>query len=105
MSEDAGEAMQELLKENVNRIYRSEKIKRYEQSVTNTVEALFDALMASIVDPDKAEKSDNSVYKELIDFARVFKDEGQSDARIVMDYIAGMTDSFATRCYEKIYWV
>ena len=105
MSEDAGEAMQELLKENVNRIYRSEKIKRYEQSVTNTVEALFDALMASIVDPDKAEKSDNNVYKELIDFARVFKDEGQSDARIVMDYIAGMTDSFATRCYEKIYWV
>jgi len=105
LSDEAGEAMQELLKENVERIYRSDKIKRYEQRVSNTVEALFDALMAAIADPEKAERSGNSVFNELVDFAKIFKNEGQGDARIVMDYIAGMTDSFATRCYEKIYWV
>ena len=28
-----------------------------------------------------------------------------SDVQIVVDYIAGMTDSYATSCYEKIYWI
>lgn len=105
MSSDAGEAMKELLKENVSRIYRSEKIKRYESSVKNTVEGLFDALMSAMEDPEKMSYSHLSVFSGLSDFAAQFNQDSADALRIVVDYIAGMTDSFATRCYEQIYWI
>lgn len=105
LSSDAGQAMYELLTENVNRIYRSDKIKRYEASVKNTVEGLFDALMSSMADKEKARKSRNQVFEGLMRYYDMYPIKGANDARIVTDYIAGMTDPFATACYEKIYWV
>ena len=105
LSEDAGEAMEMLLRENVRRIYSSEKIMRYEQTVKNTVEALFDALLSAMLDPERSEKSGNPVFSALAEYARGYPEESADPVQIVTDYIAGMTDSFATRCFEQIYWL
>lgn len=105
LSDESGEAMEHLLKENVTRIYKSEKIKRYEMSVKNTVEALFEAMMAAVSDREKALHSDNPAFVGLAEFARSYPNDAEENVRIVTDYISGMTDSFATRCFEQIYWV
>jgi hypothetical protein len=54
--------MEALLKENVTRIYQSDKIKKYEIRVKTTVEGLFDAMMMAVSDPEKAHGSGNSLY-------------------------------------------
>ena len=105
LSDEAGQAMKELLEENVARIYRSEKIRRYENSVKNSLEGLFEALMRAMADREKTARSQNSVYQGLLKFVAEYPDKNTSDVQIVVDYIAGMTDSYATSCYEKIYWI
>ena len=105
LSDDAGEAMKELLEQNVARIYRSEKIRRYENSVKNSLEGLFEALMGAMADREKTARSLNPVFQGLMKFVAEYPDKNTSDVQMVVDYIAGMTDSFATSCYEKIYWI
>jgi dGTPase len=105
LSDDAGEALELLLRENVRRIYSSEKIMRYEQTVKNTVEALFDALLSAVLDSNRSVLRGNPVYVGLAEYARGYPEESADPVQIVTDYIAGMTDSFATRCFEQIYWL
>lgn len=105
LSDEAGEAMKELLEQNVARIYRSEKIRRYENSVKNSLEGLFEALMGAMADREKTARSLNPVFQGLMKFVAEYPDKNTSDVQMVVDYIAGMTDSFATSCYEKIYWI
>ncbi|MBO7564024.1 MAG: HD domain-containing protein [Clostridiales bacterium] len=105
LSDEAGQAMKELLEENVARIYRSEKIRRYENTMKNSLEGLFEALMGAMADKEKTAKSDNPVLEELTKFIADYPDKSASDVQIVVDYIAGMTDSYATTCYESIYWI
>ncbi|MBR2751757.1 MAG: HD domain-containing protein [Clostridiales bacterium] len=105
LSDEAGQAMRELLEENVARIYRSEKINRYEATVKNSIEGLFEALMAAMKDKEKALASGNSVFEGMAKYAKNYPLQDAGDTQMVIDYIAGMTDSFATSCYEKIYWV
>jgi dGTPase len=105
LSRERGESMEELLKENVELIYRSEKINRYENMVRNVIQGLFDALRRALADPEKMAASENRVF---IGFARYLAERhyaaGESDLQKITDYIAGMTDPFATRCFEEIYW-
>lgn len=105
LSDEAGEAMKELLEVNVSRIYRSEKINRYEATVKNSIEGLFEALMGAMKDKEKAAASGNSVFEGMARYAANYPKKDVSDTQMVVDYIAGMTDSFATSCYEKIYWI
>jgi len=105
LSDESGQAMEALLKENVQRIYQSDKIKKYEIRVKTTVEGLFDAMMNSLSDPQKALTSGNPVFTALADYRLVYPDPKAAAVQIVTDYIAGMTDSFANKCYESIYWV
>jgi len=97
--------MKNLLKENVAKIYKSEKIKSYEKMAQNTVEGLFTALMAIAQDEEKLQASDIKTFKnyyEYITERECMKDD--STVQKVMDFIAGMTDSYAQKCYEEIYW-
>ena len=105
LSDESGQAMEALLKENVRRIYQSDKIKKYEIRVRTTVEGLFDAMMSSLTDPQKALASGNPVFAALADYSLSYPDQKAPVVQIVTDYIAGMTDSFANKCYEAIYWV
>ena len=105
LSPSCGQSMQELLLDNVKRIYRSDKIKRYEKMATNVIEGLFEALRQALTDPEKLASSDNRVFRA---FNRYIAERNYAadlpDAQKIVDYIAGMSDSFATRSFEDIYW-
>lgn len=105
LSLERGESMEELLGENVARIYRSDKIRRYEKMAHNVVEGLFDALRQAIADPEKLASSDNRVYRAFYSYLidRNYPAD-LPDLQKVVDYIAGMSDSFANKCFEDIYW-
>ncbi len=105
LSDEAGQAMKELLEENVAQIYRSEKIRRYENTIKNALEGLFEGLMGAMQDKEKAARSNNTVFRDIAKYTRDYPIKGANDVQIVVDYISGMTDSYATACYEKIYWI
>lgn len=105
LSDEAGQAMKELLEENVAQIYRSEKIRRYENTIKNALEGLFEGLMSAMQDKEKAARSNNTVFRDLAKYTRDYPIKNANDVQIVVDYISGMTDSYATACYEKIYWI
>ena len=85
--------------------YKSEKIKAYEKMAQNIVEGLFGALIPAIGDPEKLRSSDIKVFKSLYNFIieRDYGDNERNEQKVV-DFIAGMTDSYAQKCYEEIYW-
>ena len=105
ISNEIGQAMEALLQENVQRIYQSEKIKKYEARVKLTIEGLFDGFTAALTDSEKAENSGNPAFQALIKYEREHLLKNRSNEQIVVDYIAGMTDSFADKSYQDIYWV
>ncbi len=105
LSDECGQAMEALLIENVRRIYQSDKIKKYENRVKNTVEGLFDALILAASDWERAGTSKNPAIVGLYSFRSTYPDSSASAAQIVTDYIAGMTDSYANKCFENLYWV
>jgi dGTPase len=105
LSREHGESMQELLRENVARIYRSEKINRYEIMVRNVVEGLFEALLPLTADPEKLASSDNRTLRGFSGYLRERSvPEQEIGMQQVVDYIAGMSDPFATKCFEDLYW-
>lgn len=105
MSDACGESMRALLEDNVARIYQSEKIKRYEAMAHNVVEGLFQALLPWTQDPERLSASNNRVLTSFGRFiAERYSEQEALGARQVVDYIAGMTDSFATKCFEELYW-
>ena len=103
---ELGQSMEELLKENFNRIYRSDKIARYERMAENVVEGLFEALLQAASDPEKLSTSKNATLLGLSEYLSGHPGpDGEHIARRVADYIAGMSDNYANRRFESIYWV
>ena len=105
ISNEIGQAMEALLYENVRRIYQSEKIRKYEERVKLTIEGLFDGFSAALTDPEKSTASGNPAFQSLISYAENHPLKDRLDPQIAADYISGMTDSFADKCYQDIYWV
>lgn len=105
LSSEHGESMEDLLRENVARIYRSDKIKRYEKMATNVVEGLFEALLPLTEDPERLRASDHRVLKSFSQYQVERRyPEATTGVQRVVDYIAGMTDTFANKCFEDLYW-
>ncbi len=106
LSPAKGEALEKLINENVRLIYKADKITRYEKIAENTLEGLFDSILESLSDVEKLQFSDLKVlrmfYKFILDKCY---DGNESNAQKVIDFIAGMTDSFAQSCFEEIYWM
>lgn len=105
MSRENFEAMNEYLKANLNEIYLAPKIKTYEDMVKLQIEAIFNAFMECVDDIEKAESSNNEA---IVSFARFYKKHPQPDCppvRKVVDYIAGMTDTYANSCFDELYRV
>ncbi len=106
LSPSKGEALKKLINENVRLIYKADKITRYEKIAENTLEGLFDNLLQSVSDIEKLQFSDAKVYRMFYNFITdKCYDDNESDAQKVIDFIAGMTDSFAQGCFEEIYWM
>lgn len=104
LSPEFGLSMEELLRENVARIYRSDKIKRYENMVKNVIEGLFDVLIVAGTDIEKLKSSKQRTFRDFAAYLINHPCPQDPLAQKVIDYIAGMTDSFATKSFEDVYW-
>lgn len=105
MSEGNFKAMNDYLTHNLEDIYKAPKIMTYEKTVNIMMEAIFEAFMRSTEDIEKALASESSTIKE---FAKYYINHPEKDSvpvRRVVDYIAGMTDSYANNCFDSLYRV
>lgn len=106
LSPAKGEALEKLINENVRLIYKADKITRYEKIAENTLEGLFDSLLESLKDIERLQFSDYRIFRMFYNFIidKCYQDN-ESNAQKVIDFIAGMTDSFARSCFEELYWM
>ena len=105
MSEGNFKAMNEFLTKNFEEIYSAPKIKTYEKTIYILVEALFDAFMECTEDLEKYMNSENEVLRSFAKFALNHPQPGCPQVQKVVDYIAGMTDTFANSCFDALYKV
>lgn len=106
LSREKGEALEKLVKENVRLIYRADKIVRYEKTAENVMEGLFLNLLENSRDIEMLQNSDLKVHRKFCSFMQdIGYGEQDLEEQKVIDFIAGMTDSFALSCFEEIYWL
>jgi len=89
-------------------------IKRYENSTNNVVEGLFEKLYEQICRIDYSDLKklaarqhyDNKIQSKLAEYI-IDKNYDAQDLpeQIVVDYIAGMTDGYALKTFEDMYWI
>lgn len=117
VSTTLGELLHELIKFNNEHIYHSKQAEGYKAQAKKTIEYLFDDLLRELRDKDRfrsyqypdrqKDKSIAEVYRILQLFVRSdMKDvyrSGDPDELIILDFIAGMTDSFAIRSVTDVF--
>ena len=108
MSKPVFERLQELTKFNRQNIYESIQIKSQFSIIDRMINDLFYKFMEVISKTERGKNGKKSYpelpYQVLFEFIHGMKyTENESDARIVTDYIAGMTDTFAHRSHNEIF--
>ena len=81
------------------------KIKTYEDMVTLQIEAIFDAFMDCTDDIEKAASSKNEAIRSFASYFMKHPEPDCPPVRKVVDYIAGMTDTYANACFDELYRV
>lgn len=105
LSPEKGEALSALINENYKFIYKADRILRYEKQAQNVIEGLFENLLMSLNDFEKLKTSDLRVQRAFYNYINnISYNEDESSIQKVVDFIAGMTDSYAMNCFEEIYW-
>jgi dGTPase len=105
MSEGNFKAMNDFLTRNFEEIYKAPKIATYEKTVDIVIEAIFEAFMRCTEDIEKAYASENRAIKDFAKFYKEHPESGCVPVRKVVDYIAGMTDTYANTCFDLLYKV
>ncbi|MDO5738420.1 MAG: HD domain-containing protein [Eubacteriales bacterium] len=103
LSKARAEALTELLNFNVSNIYKSEKIKAYENMVLNCLSSLFNSFAKAIEDPERLADSKHEPYRRFAAYLDSYPEPEAADLRKVTDYIAGMSDHYAYECFEALY--
>lgn len=95
-----GQALADLKRFNLERIYLNPKIK----SQHHKIEAIYWALFEMYVDDLKKGRRDSRVHaKFLADMDQQYRDE-TPQPMVVRDFLAGMTDEYFLRCYREAVW-
>lgn len=105
MSDEKGESMSELLQINSMRIYRAEKVHKYEFIARQIVEGLYSSFKEAMEDPERAKKHGISVILSFLNFVENHPEADASEEQKICDYLAGMTDTFATEAFKSIYQI
>lgn len=103
LSNERGQALQELLSQNVRQIYKQDRVNRYDLMARNVIQGLFAVLSEAVADPEKLLATRDPNY---FDFARFYERHPEPEAtplRKVCDYIAGMTDHYANEVFARFY--
>ena len=117
VSSELGNLLHELIKFNNERIYHSEQAEGYKNQAGKTITYLFDDLLRELRRTNRfktngypIEKKDDHVppvyrvFRQFVvnDMGTVYQ-LGDPDELIVLDFIAGMTDSFAIRSISDVF--
>ncbi len=103
LSDDKGQALDELIKENNRLIYKSDKILRYERGAHNIMEGLFDNLFGLESNFEILSMSELKVHRAFYDFIVENSLEDEALGQRTVDFISGMTDGYAIKSYDEIY--
>ena len=103
LSDTASSALLKFLNTNVSQIYKAPKVTVFEKTVEIMIEGLFDAFYNAASNIDAASESKKDAIRQFASFVREHPEPDCPDAVKVTDYIAGMTDQFATDCFNELY--
>lgn len=111
ISREYGDLMHSMIKFNKEKIYHSEKSEGYRKQAKQTIKLLFKDLLAKYRHTKKFEDFPNDnktpyVHKIFAEYVKDMQDiyEGSDpDELIILDFIAGMTDSFVVRSFQELF--
>lgn len=108
ISDRAVRALENALRNNVDKIYRSNKVVTYEKYCKVMLEGLFDAYYEAICNIDRAANSKTDAIRKFAEFVDTHPQKNAPESEMppaifVSDYIAGMTDSYAMACFNELY--
>ena len=98
LSDDVFKAIVELKKFNYAHIYNKAMTKKEKDELTHKFEVLFETYLEDLETNNQSSPIINSYLKNMIPEYR----DNNTNARIVIDYIAGMTDDYFLREYARI---
>ena len=75
----------------------------FESTVEIMIRGLFSAFLDATADIDKAAESNKDAIRKFAKFYIEHPEPDCPDAVKVTDFIAGMTDQFATDCFNELY--
>lgn len=97
-------AVRALYEFNYDRVYLHPRVKRYSENAHRILKLLFERLYAYLTKGEAAEEHKPGVFTQLDYFVRYTScEQGADPAQVVMDFISGMTDNYAVRCFEELY--
>lgn len=117
ISPEKGDLLRELIEFNVKHIYHSPEAEEYKAQAAKAIKYLFNDLLQQITKADRFRSQGypnpknnayiSTVYRIFHDFVtndmKDFYTLDDPDELIVLDFIAGMTDSFAMRSVAEIF--
>lgn len=98
LSEEAYASLKVLRQFNFERIYQHPQLKVESKKIRRSYRILFETLL----DDYCREQDESHLYRDFLETKRERYLEETSDAQKVIDYIAGMTDSFFVATLEKL---
>jgi dGTPase len=89
---------------NYESVYRHPRVARQRENVHHIIKLLFERLFEYVSDRASFETEKPQVFTQLDYFMRYTDCEHDAlPAQVVMDFISGMTDNYAVRCFEELY--
>lgn len=103
------EALNELYAFNMDRIYQANQVTKHFGQIDRAMESLFDFLLSELKSAQSERDLSDSEWPTLQVFGdflnkdvRSWKDEKKE--QLVMDFVAGMTDSFFNKSFAELFW-
>ena len=108
ISDRACRALKSVLITNVDYIYKAPKVKTYESYCDLIITSLYKEFLDAVYNIDQARNSRNEAVRQFVSFVDEHpeKDKPESEMPLpifVSDYIAGMTDTYAIKCFNELF--
>lgn len=111
MSKKYGKLLRSMIDFNVKYIYHSEKSEGYRNQAAQTINLLFKDLLAKYQHTSKfqdflSNSKTPNVYKIFAEYKKDMQniyEDSDPDELVVLDFIAGMTDSFVVRSFQELF--
>ena len=111
ISKECGDLLHSMIRFNQEYIYHSEKSEGYRKQAEQTIKLLFKDLLAECKRTNRFRKNsgdDNvpnvyKIFEEYVEDMKGIYENSDPDELVVLDFIAGMTDSFVVRSFQELF--